>query len=81
MQHTCGECHYLTRTSPEQVFLLCRFWSAEYYPVKGAGKVMRKECKNYPELHCHMQPWAPACPFYRRRLNDFEVLYPLGATA
>lgn len=77
-QHTCGECHYLTRTSPEQVFLLCRFWAADQYPVRGAAKELGHD---YAIAHCHMQPWAPACPFFRRRINDFEVLYPLGATA
>lgn len=60
--HCCGQCHYLTRTSPTQVFLLCRFWAAPTFPVKGAASVVGKD---YAVFHSHMQPEAPACPFFK----------------
>ena len=62
MMHNCAECHHLTRTSPEQVFLLCRFWSARQSPVQGAHKSFDYD---YVLTHCHVQPEAPACPFFK----------------
>lgn len=60
----CGHCKYLTRTSPEQVFLLCEFWSAESIPVKGAAEHFGYE---WVVGHCHMQPEAPACQFFEAK--------------
>ena len=60
----CGSCGYLCRTSPEQVFLLCRFWSADVPPVRGA---FRAYGYDFVVAHCHMQPEAPACEYYRPR--------------
>lgn len=62
--HNCSECDHLTRTSPGQVFLLCRFWSARHSPVDGAFELYGKD---YVVTHCHIQPEAPACPFFRKR--------------
>lgn len=68
-QHNCAECRYLTRTSPEQVFLLCAFWSDEdindatsYVPEDFVGTTTA-----YSTLHSHMQPEAPACPAFKPR--------------
>ncbi len=55
---TCGECAYLERTSPEQVFQRCRFWCGEHRSVHDTG---------YVETHCHMQPWAQACDWWLRK--------------
>lgn len=63
--HNCGECLHLKRTSPEQVFLLCTFWSADNVPmeaIRAAGFT-----QNDIVLHCHMQSEAPACPLFRAR--------------
>lgn len=65
MQHNCAECKYLTRTSPTQVFLLCRFWSATQYPVPEAAAQMGGV--DYACTHCHVQPEAPACPYFEKR--------------
>lgn len=65
----CGSCDYLRRTSPEQVFLLCEFWSAERPPIPD---VFRKFGHEYVVTHCHMQPEAPACPFWVNR-KDREL--------
>ena len=62
MQHCCSECDYLTRTSPAQVFLLCGFWSAKNLPVSGTSWDFDRD---YVIRHCHMQPEAPACPFFK----------------
>lgn len=50
--HNCGQCAYLKRTSPTQVFLLCTYWA---HP--------RHSHADYRWLctHCHVQPEAPAC--------------------
>ena len=64
MDHNCCQCDYLTRTSPEQVFLLCKFWSAKSIPVKGAARTFGSD---YVVGHCHMQPEAPACPFFKKK--------------
>ena len=64
-QHNCAECKYLTRTSPEQVFLLCKFWSAAHCPVPGAAEQMGG--KGFVYTHCHVQPEAPACPYFEKR--------------
>lgn len=61
-QRNCSQCDYLKRTSPTQVFLLCEFWAAEHTPVKGAIKEFGHD---YALAHCHMQPEAPACPFFK----------------
>lgn len=66
-RHVCGDCFYLSRTSPEQVFLLCDFWAAPELPVRGAGKAFDR---NYTVLHCHVQPNAPACPYFKEREAD-----------
>lgn len=63
-QHNCSECDYLTRTSPTQVFLLCKFWSAADYPAKG---VSQSYDRDYVIRHCHMQPEATACEFWKPR--------------
>lgn len=65
--HNCAECKYLTRTSPGQVFLLCRFWAAPRFPVPYAGAAMGRD---YVVTHCHVQPHAPACPFFVARDED-----------
>lgn len=62
--HNCGQCAYLRRTSPGQVFLLCTFWAAESMPVKGAAG---RYGYDYMIAHCHMQPEALACPFFKPR--------------
>lgn len=49
MQHNCSECDYLTRTSPTQVFLLCKFWSAKQIPVVGTNNGY-----DFVLSHCHM---------------------------
>ena len=68
MQHNCSECAYLRRTSPAQVFLLCTFWSAREIPVKGTGSEFGRD---YVLTHCHLQPEAPACPFFEpRKVSD-----------
>lgn len=64
MMHNCSECRYLKRTSPEQKFLLCRFWSSRRSPVEGVFELYGKD---YVVTHCHIQPEAPACPFFRQR--------------
>lgn len=68
--HNCSECKYLTRTSSEQVFLLCKFWSAPQYPVPYAGQAYGID---YARLHCHVQPWAPACPFFKPKVVGDEA--------
>ena len=62
MQHNCSDCDYLKRTSPTQVFLLCKFWSAKQIPVVGTNNGY-----DFVLSHCHMQPEAPACAFFRPR--------------
>lgn len=63
MIRQCGECRYLHRTSPEQVFLKCEFWSATPVPKQA----QRAYGQGYVVTHCHMQPWATACPFFEER--------------
>ena len=65
----CCDCAHLTRTSSEQVFLLCEFWSDEdiddatsYVPEDFVGTTTA-----YSTLHSHMQPDAPACLAFKRR--------------
>lgn len=70
MQHNCAECAYLTRTSPTQVFLLCSFWAATYYPTSG---VSSEYDYDYVVGHCHMQPEAPACPFFKPKAVSREA--------
>lgn len=62
--NNCGKCFYMRRTSPEQVFLKCEFWSASPLPVRGVLKVVDRD---YIIGHCHRQPEAPACPFFKPR--------------
>lgn len=62
--HNCGQCHYLERTSPAQVFLLCKFWSATPPPVRG---VLSAVDMDYIVGHCHMQPEALACMFFKQK--------------
>ena len=61
---TCGTCHYLTRTSPTQRFLLCKFWSAKHAPN---GMNFGTYAHSYVITHCHMQPEATACEFWQQR--------------
>ena len=61
---TCGECDYLTRTNPEQVFLKCRFWCGGLHYALRAARMLGSD---YAVTHCHMQPWAEACPFWLRK--------------
>lgn len=68
--HNCAECKYLTRTSPEQRFLLCKFWAAPQYPVRYAGQAYGID---YVRLHCHVQPEAPACPFFKPKVVEDEA--------
>ena len=63
-QHNCAECDHLTRTSPTQVFLLCKFWAAPHIPVSGTSWDYDHD---YVVRHCHMQPEAPACEFWKPR--------------
>lgn len=56
MAHTCEQCRYLTRTSPEQVFLKCLYWSKHGNGIK--------DDKSYAIAHCHMDPKSPACPVF-----------------
>lgn len=62
--HNCGECRHLVRTHPEQVFLKCRFWCGSMHYTLKAAQVLGRD---YAVTHCHMQPWAEACPFFERR--------------
>lgn len=59
--HNCGQCAYLKRTSPTQVFLLCTYWAS---PAHG--------CADYSWLctHCHMQPEATACFAIKPRMKE-----------
>jgi hypothetical protein len=61
---TCGECAYLERTSPEQVFLKCRFWCGNLCHALGAEELHGSK---YAVAHCHMQPWATACDWWLRK--------------
>ena len=63
-QHNCSQCEYLTRTSPTQVFLLCKFWAGA---IKSGLGIRKAFDQNYVVLHCHMQPEAPACPYIKLR--------------
>lgn len=59
--HNCGDCEYLTRTHPEQVFLKCRFWCGNLHYTLKAAQLLGN---GYAVTHCHMQPEATACPFF-----------------
>ena len=62
----CADCRHLKRTSPEQRFLLCGFWSRKPLPVKSIRQIGEFD-DSYIVLHCHVQPEAPACPMYEAR--------------
>ena len=64
-QHNCGQCSHLVRTSPEQVFLLCKFWSKPNLE-KGAASACGFDVMDVVG-HCNLQPEAPACKFFRKR--------------
>lgn len=64
MMRNCSDCDYLTRTSPTQVFLLCGFWAAKQIPIVGASY---ERDRDYVVTHCHVQPEAPACPYFKPR--------------
>lgn len=72
MIRNCRHCRYLTRTSPEQVFLLCEFWasSSHHHPVRGATKGVDYD---YVVAHCHVQPEAPACDYFEDRRPMLEI--------
>lgn len=75
MQRNCSECKFLKRTSPTQVFLLCTFWAARQIPISGTGG---EYDRSYVIAHCHMQPEAPACPYFEtRRVIDGATGVPL----
>lgn len=59
--HNCGQCRFLKRTSPEQVFLLCTYWASP-----------NRKYADYRWMcgHCHMQPWAPACFAFKPILKE-----------
>lgn len=61
MPETCSRCAYLTRTSLEQRFLLCRFWASNSIRLKGLRDAFGSD---YIVGHCHMQPEAIACPMF-----------------
>lgn len=70
----CSTCTYLTRTSPEQVFLLCRFWASPRIPIDGTSWDFDRD---YVYLHCHVQPEAPACPFHKhKKVSDGATDHP-----
>ena len=62
----CCDCAHLTRTSPEQVFLLCEFWSKPHLEVRGATGICGFDVMDVVG-HCHRQPEAPACPMFRHK--------------
>lgn len=70
MQHNCSECKFLKRTSPTQVFLLCAFWANPANGIRGDY--------DWVVGHCHVQPEAPACPYFEmRRVIDGATGVPL----
>ena len=58
---TCGQCEHLKRTSPTQVFLLCKWWSAPNHGMADYGLTC---------THCHLQPEAPACVAFKPRRKE-----------
>lgn len=79
--HNCGECRHLVRTHPEQVFLLCTFWASGTPEMRGVAK---EYGQTYMATHCHMQPWAEACPFFERRkvmMHADEAPFRAAATS
>ena len=72
-QHNCAQCRHLTRTSPEQVFLLCAFWANPDNGIRGDY--------DWVVGHCHVQPEAPACmafqPIERRREHGETHTWPV----
>ena len=59
--HNCGQCEYLKRTSPDQVFLLCTYWASPDHSYADYGWLC---------CHCHMQPEAAACFAFKLRLKE-----------
>lgn len=58
----CGQCEYLKRTSPQQIFLLCTYWADARHSFADY---------TWLETHCHLQPEAPACHAFKvRRYAD-----------
>lgn len=66
-RHNCSQCAHLTRTSPTQVFLLCGFWASSPTPKPYDPRIFDRD---YRVSHCHMQPEAPACFFFRPKAGD-----------
>ena len=67
---TCSDCVHVRHTSPDQVFWKCLYWSKPN--IKHANHNIPKEWLDDPHgyiaLHCHMQPNAPACMAFARRM-------------
>ena len=61
MQKNCGNCSHIKQTSPGQIFWLCRFFASDQTHDKG---VLAEFGYDYVITHCHVQPEAPACPYY-----------------
>ena len=83
--HTCSQCESITRTSPGQVFLKCKFWcrtctsdASVYVPDEWQDNLQA-----YIALHCHVQPESEACPAFRPRRADEAAIdtRPLLRTA
>ena len=68
-QRNCSQCRHLVRTSAEQVFLKCEFWSD--LELRDAWAYVPDEWEDsiqaYITLHCHMQPEASACLAFGKR--------------
>ena len=62
-ERMCGTCGSIRRTSADQVFLRCDFWSAPTASVPGAFVQFGHD---YVITHCHVSPEQMACPFWTK---------------